>query len=339
MQEGERQRARRARQADRLAHQEVERGQRLGHRRLGLALEEHRVEEAGEQRLLLRGDRADLLAEGQRDLGGVPVAAAGEAEDPRRQRRRQRRVLPQRRAGRLGAGRAGARCRTSGGRARACPGPARSISAPRLLERADLEQPVDARDQHRGVARPAPCGGSASASSSRWKSARAAGTPWSGWARISSRTCGAGLPAPRAPRAKPVCVGRQQAHRVAADLAERRHGDRVRRRPARRRAAARLGGGGVAAELDALRQPGDGAARLGGAAGQAPRRARRAARPARQRRPAAHLASTGSATSRCGAGRSEKIAKPTRPTHRDERRDRERSSRAIRILTCSAVPA
>ena len=80
--EGERQRARRPRQADRLAQREVERGERVGDRWGRILLEGHGIEEAGKQRLLVGRDRAHVLAEGQRDLRRVPVAAPREAEDP-----------------------------------------------------------------------------------------------------------------------------------------------------------------------------------------------------------------------------------------------------------------
>ena len=176
MQEGERQRPRRPRQADRLAHQEVERGQRLGHRRLRLLLEELRVEEARQQRLLVGGIEPTSCAERQGDLGRVPVAAAREAEDPRRQRRRQRRVLPERRAGRPASVEQEADVEPAAeelGRVRA----RRGRSARRASSSAPISSSRSIRATSTGDAAPAAGGGSASASRSRWKSARAAGTP------------------------------------------------------------------------------------------------------------------------------------------------------------------
>ena len=150
LKEGEGQRSRRTGQAHRFAHDEVERGQRLGNRRLGRLLEEFRVEEPREERLLVGGNRAHLLPEREGDLRGVPVAAARQAEDPRGKRRRERGVLSERGAGFSGRVEQQADIEPAPEerrRVRARPFDQR----PRLGEGAGLEEPVDPCDEDRAA--------------------------------------------------------------------------------------------------------------------------------------------------------------------------------------------
>lgn len=150
MQEGKRQRPVGARQAHGLAHQEIERRQRVAQGRLRLALEQRGVKEAREKGLFLRRDRTHFLTQGQRDLGRVPVATARETEDPCRQRRRKRRVLAQGGTGRR-------RVIEQQADVEPAPKQRRRVGAGALDHRlglcqgADVEQPVDAR--HQNVAR------------------------------------------------------------------------------------------------------------------------------------------------------------------------------------------
>ena len=289
--------------------------QRLGHRRSGSLLEELGIEEARQQRLLVGLDRADLLAERQRDLGGVPVAAARQAEDPRRQRRRQRRVLPQRGARRLRRGRAATRCRTSAGRARAC----------RARRGRSARRPPRARRCRAAgrSARPAPrAAGRSERRIGLGEQEPAEERPRRrhalvGLPRRSARAPCAASSGPQSARAKPVASGGSSPTASRLTVAERRHGDRVvaarARRVRRARGSAAAGchrsrcsatatGWRCAARRRGPRRRGQGGGQRGGReAGEA-------------RRPAGHFASTGTSTSRCGAGRSEKIAKPSRPT-------------------------
>ena len=284
------------------------------------------------------GDRADLLAERQRDLGRVPVAAARQAEDPRRQRRRQRRVLPQRRAGLGGVVEQQPDVEPAAEELRRVR-PGAVDQRPRLLQRPDLEQPVDR-------ARPAPPTPAAGArrriglgQQQRDGTAPAPpARPPSGCARIRSRTrVGRVRPPERAREAGRL--RRQQPDRVAADRAERRDGDLVgRRRGGARRAAGSAAAASPRSRCSATARGWRCAARRR-APGSAAAASAAAARPASARRARRHCASIGSSTSRCGAGRSEKIAKPTRPTNRDQRQIEDDPRRMSASVPALPVPA
>jgi hypothetical protein len=134
-----------------------------------------------------------------------------------------------------------------------------SCSAPIAISRS-------IRASSTGAARPEPGGGSASASSMRRKSARVSGTPRSAWFRISPRTFSAEA-GPQSARAKPVRSGGRSptasrctapsgvtviaSGSVAGSVAVA-GAARPRFRAGRRRRG-----------MDALRKPGDRAARLG----------------------------------------------------------------------------
>ena len=241
-------------------------------------------------------DRAHPLAERQGDLGRVPVAAAREAEDPRRQRRRQRRVLPQRGARALGPVEQQPDVEPAAEEVGGV-GTREVDQRAGLLQRAHRQQLVDAGDEQRvaGALGVRPAGRprrGAGGGRARGPPAR----PSSGCCSISARTSARAV---RAPERAGEAGGlrRQQADRVAADLGERRHGDLAGRRGGRSAAAGRLGRRRGVAELDALGQPRDRAARAFG-----PGRQRGGQGGRGEARPRDHFASTGSSTWCCGAG-------------------------------------
>ena len=161
------------------------------------------------------------------------------------------------------------------------------------------------------------------------------------WPRATSAATAAAVPVPRAPRAKPVVSGGEQPDGVAADRAERRHGDRRRRRARGARRGGRLGGGGVCRSRCsatatgwrcAARRPSGGGARdrqrAPGARGGRAARAPRVTSPRRGARPAC-----------CGAGQvgEDRRSPPGRRPRRA--RDREESSRpALSASRCPLCP-
>ncbi len=318
VQEGQRQRARRARNADRLAHQEIERGERIGQRRVGLALEDLGIEKPRQQCLLVGPDRAHVLADHQGDLGGVPVAAAREAEHPRGQGRRQRRVLPQRVAGRLRGVEQQADVEPAAeklGRLRA----GAVDQRPSLFQRTHLQQPVDARDEQRPVVGTGPRRIGFREQQVAKERARGRNAVVGMVADQARGLAGPGR-SPEIAR-KTGRLRREQTHRVAPDGAERCDGDLLaaRRRGLHRRLWPRRRHEVVGA--DALRKPGNGAARL--ARGTRRSRSGGEAGCDEPRCPPDHFASTGMRISRVGAGRSREDRKSQKRDHGrdDEKQD------------------
>ena len=334
MQERERQRPGRARQPDRLAHQEVERGQRLGRRRLGLA----------PRRAPGRGSgRAAPAASGGIEPTSSPrvrvISAAFQSPPRARQKTR---------AGSVGDSDGFCRSAAHGASAlveqepdvepaaeelgRVRPGALDQRAAPRRARRCASSRSMRATSTAEPA--PAPRGGSASASSSRRKSARAAGTPRSGWASDQRRAPRRRAPAPRARgRSRSAAGGSSPtASRLTAPS-----GVTVIVVRARRGGAARGSGGGATAPRSARCSRDSHGIALRGSAAPARRGGRQRARRASSEaapRARAHCASTGSVDL---ALRRRQIREDREAEQADDP-DEQRDKRATSAL-CASRPA
>ena len=122
-------------------------------------------------------------------------------------------------------------------------GPARSISAP-ASSRAPISSSRSIRATSTDDPPGSPSGGSVSARSSLWKSARASGTPCPASDSIASRTWTA-VSGPQSALAKPVASGGKESYCVATDVTEGRHRYGIGPRPRHRRRAAAASGAGA----------------------------------------------------------------------------------------------